>query len=172
MKLKAIIAVATLVVFAACGEPYRASTTSVVVAPSSTQTAFTAQYPLAGDVVWMRYDAEVVPIDWELAGWPVLTSNDYLVRFNMDNNNYYAWYDANGNWIGTSYVITDFSSLPSAVNATVSTKYPGYTITSVHREFQADRVAYEIEMKNDNTKMKVLVDSYGNVIKAKSRSLN
>jgi hypothetical protein len=169
MKLKAILAAAALAAFVSCGEPYRATETTVVVAPGTTTSAFVTQYPTASNVVWTRYDATVVPIDWELTGWPMLTNEDYLVRFTLDNNNYYAWYDANGNWIGTSYAIVDYSTMPSAVSTTISTKYPGYTITGVQREMQKDRVAYEVELKNSDTKMKVLIDSYGNVIKAKSK---
>jgi uncharacterized membrane protein YkoI len=174
MKLKSFIAVAVMAgLFTACGEPYQATTTTTVeVAPSLTRSAFVAQYPSASSVVWSRYDATMVPIDWELAGWPNIDNDAYLVRFNMDNNNYYAWYDASGNWIGTSYSLSDYNSLPVAVNTTVTSRYPGYTITAVQREFQRDRVAYEIEMKNNDTKRKVLIDAYGNVIKEKSRSLD
>ena len=171
MKIKTLIAVAALGIFAACGEPYRATTATVVVAPGTTKASFRAQYPYASNVVWMRYDAANIPIDWELAGWTVLDDNDYLVRFDMDNNYYYAWYDKNGNWIGTSYGLIDYNSMPVAVVTTLTNKYPGYTITSVNKEFQRDRIAYEVELKNDDTKVKVLVDIYGNVVKAKTRSL-
>lgn len=171
MKIKTLIAVAALGIFAACGEPYRATTATVIVAPGTTEASFRAQYPYASNVVWMRYDAANIPIDWELAGWTVLDDNDYLVRFDMDNNYYYAWYDKNGNWIGTSYGLIDYNSMPVAVVTTLTNKYPGYTITSVNKEFQRDRIAYEVELKNDDTKVKVLVDIYGNVVKAKTRSL-
>ena len=172
MKLKTYLAVAALAIFAACGEPYRATETTVVVAPTTARTAFVSQYPYASNVVWMRYDAsQVSPIDWEMAGWTLLDENDYLVRFDQDNNAYYAWYDENGEWVGTAYVVTDFNSLPLAVSTTIGRQYPGYTITSVHREFQRDRIAYEVEMKNSDTKVKALIDTYGNVIKVKTREL-
>lgn len=171
MKIKTLLAVAALAIFAACGQPYRATTATVVVAPGTTETSFRAQYPYASNVVWLRYDATTVPIDWELAGWTVLDENDYLVRFDLDNNYYYAWYDEEGNWIGTSYALSDYRTMPVAVNTTIANKYPGYTITSVHREFQRDRIAYEVELKNNDTKVKVLIDTYGNVVKAKTRPL-
>jgi len=170
MKLKSYLAIAALAMLAACGEPYRATETTVVLAPTTARTSFTTQYPYASNVVWMRYDAtQVAPIDWEMAGWTALDENDYLVKFDLDNNNYYAWYDQNGDWVGTAYVVTDFNSLPLAVNTTISRDYPGYTITSVNREFQRDRIAYEIEMKNGDTKVKALIDTYGNVIKVKTK---
>jgi len=56
------------------------------------------------------------------------------------------------------------------VNTTIANKYAGYTIESVNREFQKDRITYEIEMKKDNSRVKLLVDGDGNVIKEKMKS--
>jgi hypothetical protein len=50
----------------------------------------------------------------------------------------------------------------------ISDKYPGYTITNVDRVMQKDRMAYEIQMKNGNSKSKLLVDENGNIIKQKT----
>jgi hypothetical protein len=169
MKFRKFIAVAALVTLAACGTPYRATDTAIVV-PAGIQTSFSTQYPGAGNVVWSTYDANVVlPIDWELTGWSALDNDDYLVRFNLDNEDYYAWYDSDGNWVGTAYVMKDYKSMPAAINTTLNTQFPGYTITSVNREFQKDRVAYEVLLSNGNSKAKVLVDSNGNIIKSKTR---
>ena len=169
MKLK-LLALAATAVFAACEAPYRATdTTTVVVAPDGVSRAFVTQYPAASTVVWSHYDAALVPLDWDLTGWTVLDNEDYVVRFNMDNEDYYAWYDSDGTWIGTAYVMKDHSTMPSVVSTTVTEKFPGYTISSVTREFQADRVAYEVEMKNADTKKKVLIDSNGNIIKEKTK---
>ena len=88
----------------------------------------------------------------------------------MDSENYHAWYDSDGNWVGSVYVVKDHSTLPAAVNSTITSKYAGYTIESVNREFQKDRIAYEIEMKKDASKIKLLVDADGNVIKEKVKS--
>jgi hypothetical protein len=181
MKLRTLIAVAAVVaVFASCSSPYKATDTSgtsttttstTVVVPAGTQTAFTTQYPNSTNVVWSRYDpVAVIPIDWELAGWSPMDTSDYLVRFDLDNENYYAWYDSDGNWVGSAYVVKDHSKLPAPVNTTIANKYAGYTIESVNREFQKDRITYEIEMKKDNSKVKLLVDGDGNVIKEKMKS--
>ena len=181
MKLRTLIAVAAAVaVFASCSSPYKATdtsgtstttTTTTVVVPAGTQTAFTTQYPNSTNVVWSRYDPGVViPIDWELAGWSPMDTSDYLVRFDLDNENYYAWYDSDGNWVGSAYVVKDHSKLPAPVNTTIANKYAGYTIESVNREFQKDRITYEIEMKKDNSRVKLLVDGDGNVIKEKMKS--
>jgi len=177
MKLRTLIAGAAVVaVFASCSSPYKATdtsgttttTTTTVVVPAGTQTAFTTQYPNSTNVVWSRYDpVGVAPIDWELSGWAPMDTSDYLVKFDLDNENYYAWYDSDGNWVGSAYVVKDHSTLPAAVNTTIANKYAGYSITNINREFKKDQIAYEIEMKKDDSKIKLLVDADGNVIKEK-----
>ena len=170
MKLKALIVAAATVLFFSCGSPYRATDTSVVVVPDGIQTSFATQYPGAVNVVWTNYDPAIDPmIDWELAGWSTMTNDDYVVRFNLDNEDYYAWYDNNGDWVGTAYVVKDYASLPSAVNNTLNTQFSDYHITKVEREFQKDRMAYEVVMvrPSDGTKIKLLVDANGNIIKQK-----
>lgn len=172
MKLRQIIALAALSFFVACETPYRATDTTVVVAPDGTQTAFVTRYPNATNVVWSHYDQTmVVPVDWELAGWTVLDESDYTVRFRMDNEDYFAFYDENGDWVGTAYVVRDFSTIPVAINTMISTSYPAYTISSVNRQFQAERVAYEVELKSSTQKVKLLVDSNGNILKQKTKTL-
>lgn len=175
MKLSNFLILAALVMFAACKPTYKAtdtttttSGTTTVSVPSSIHTAFTTQYPTATNVVWTKYDTmTATPIDWELAGWTAMDAEDYVVRFDMDNENYYAWYDSGGNWIGSAYVIKDHTQLPAAVNTVINNKYAGYRITGLSREFQKDRVAYEIEMKKEDSKVKLLVDADGNIIKEK-----
>lgn len=179
MKLRNFFILAAIIALASCKPTYKAtdttttttSTTATTVSvPEGTRTTFTTQYPNATNVVWSKYDTiTVVPIDWELAGWTMMDADDYLVRFDMDNENYYAWYDNDGNWIGSAYVLKDHTQLPAAVNTVITNKYAGYSITGVNREFQKDRVAYEIEMKKDDSKVKLLVDADGNIIKEKMK---
>jgi hypothetical protein len=110
-------------------------------------------------------------IDWDMAGWSNLDSRDYVVRFDMDNQPYYAWYDSDGNWVGTAYAVSDYTTLPSYVNNTLNTQFPSYTIEKAHREFQKDRVCYEVVLKrsSDDSKIKVLLDSEGGVLKQKTK---
>ncbi|HEU4633510.1 MAG TPA: PepSY-like domain-containing protein, partial [Flavisolibacter sp.] len=99
-----------------------------------------------------------------------LDDNDYVVRFDMDNENYYAWYDSDGNWIGSAYAVNDQSTLPSAVSNLLTTQYSGYTIEKVQKEMWKDRMAYEIKLKNENdSKVKLLVDGNGNILKEKNK---
>jgi hypothetical protein len=172
MKMRDLLAVAAVSVFAACSSPYRATDTTVVVAPTGVQSSFTTQYPTASNVVWSTYDANMaIPIDWELSGWSAMDAGDYVVRFDMDNENYYAWYDDAGTWVGSAYVVRDMSTIPSAVTTAVNTNFSGYSISSVNREFYKDKMVYEVELKNADTKVKMLVDANGTIIKQKSKGL-
>lgn len=178
MKFTNFLAVAAIAAVASCKPAYKATdttagttdttgTATVTVSPTI-QTAFTTQYPNATNVIWSNYDVAVAaPIDWEMAGWTTMDTDDYLVRFDMDNENYYAWYDSDGNWIGSAYVLKDHTQLPQAVTTAINNKYAGYTIDNVNHEFQKDRMAYEIEMKKDDSKVKLLVDADGNILKEK-----
>src|ERR1700741_788758 len=168
MKLKTFLAMAAITIFVACGAPYRATDTTPG-GPDATQRTFLVQYPNSTNIVWANYDPNVVILnEWELTGWQTMDESDYVVRFEMDNEKYYAWYDSDGTWIGTAYVVNDFSALPYPVSSTVTTLYPGYTITNVNREFHKDKSLYEVVVKkSDDTKIVLLVDSDGNVIRKK-----
>jgi len=170
MKLKMLMLAAGMAVLASCGSSYRVTdeTTGTIVVPASIKTAFTTQYPTATTVVWSTYDVNSLPIDWELAGWPAMDQGDYVVTYTLNNDKYYTWYDSDANWIGTAYVVNDFKSLPSAVTTMINDKYSGYTIVAVNREMQKDRMAFEIQLKNGNSKAKLLVDENGNIIKQKT----
>ena len=170
MKLKTFFAVAVIALLTACSSTYRATDTGVVISTDASR-AFEAQYPSATNVVWNNYDPNVVIVnDWELAGWTVIDTDDYAVQFDMDGEKYYAWYDTNGEWIGSAVVVSDFTSLPNMVKDAINAKYPGYTISSVNREFHKDRVAYEVVLKDGDTKQVALIDLNGAVLKSKMKS--
>ena len=170
MKLKTFIAVAAIVFFAACSTTYRATDTGLLVTADA-RNAFDLQYPNSTNIVWRTYDSDEVIIlnEWDLTGWEVLDADDYIVEFDYDGERYYAWYDMDGTWIGSAYVVNDFTTLPTGVSTTISTNYPSYTISRVNKEFHKDRIAYEVVLKNTDSKMVLLVDSNGNVIKSKMK---
>lgn len=97
--------------------------------------------------------------------------SDYVVRYDMDGENYYAWYDSDGSWVGTAYVVKDYTRIPAAINTSLTAQYPAYTITSVNREFHKDRKVYEIVMKKEDAKLVLLVDDDGNIIKYKAKPM-
>ena len=108
--------------------------------------------------------------DWDLAGWDPIDGDDYVVQFDMDGEKYYAWYDRNGDWIGSAMVVNNFTTLPDMVRSTINTKYPGYIITGVNKELHRDRVAYEVVLKDGDTKQVALIDLNGVVLKSKLKS--
>ena len=165
-----LVAAAGLLV-ASCGTTYTSTSDNAaynVTVPSGVRTNFAVAYPDATNVVWNAYDATVVPIDWKMSGWTVLDKDDYAVTFNMGSDTYYAWYDTNGNLVGTAYAITDYTKLPYAINSMLKERYKDYTIESVQRETFKSQTAYEVKLKQgEDMKVKLLVDANGNILKEK-----
>lgn len=173
MKFKTLLLAGGIGMLVACGRPaYQATDQSVgVYVPDMARASFMAEYPTATNIIWANYDGQVaLPIDWEFSEWPAMDATDYVVKFDMNGDTYYGWYDSDGTWIGTAYVVADHASLPAAVTNTLNTQFSGYTISSVNKEFRKDRVAYEIEMKNDTGKTKLLVDGNGTIIRQKTKT--
>ena len=169
MKSKNFLAVAVIAIFTACSSTYRATDTGVVISSDATR-AFDLQYPNATNVVWASYDPNVIILnDWDMTGWTVLDAEDYVVQFDMDNERHYAWYDTNGEWIGSAYVVNDYTTLPDMVKDAIKAKYPGYIISGVNKEFHKDRIAYEVVLKDGDTKQVALIDLNGIVLKSKMK---
>jgi hypothetical protein len=92
-----------------------------------------------------------------------------VAKFSANDAYYWVWYNETGDWIGTVAEVTDYSSLPAAVNNTIKTQFPGFTIKSVDKENDKNRTAYEIQMENGEDKMKALIAEDGTVIKKKGK---
>ena len=144
---------------------------TVITAPTNLQTAFSTQFPNASKVQWYNYNSADVPIDWELTGWPTLTNKDYAVMYNIDADSYYAWYDASGNWVGSTSMVKNHSSLPAPVMQLLSSKYAGYTIAEVHAETYKKQSGFKIELNKGTDKMKTVVDANGNILKQKTKTV-
>lgn len=171
MKLKLLSLMAASVLLFSCSSTRTTTSSNTAFAvPAIVETSFTNQYAGATNISWNRYDAASVPIDWELTGWPAMDAGDYVVRFDLNNEHYYAWYDSDGNWVGSAYVVSDFKSLPDAVNTTLKNQFPGYTIETVQRELWKDKMAYEIKLKGSgDSKIKLVVDANGTILKQKNK---
>ena len=144
------------------------NTSTSMDVPEPTRTAFTTKYPNASNVNWRRYET-VNTIDWDWAGWPKLDTSDYAVSYTADGVEHWAWYDENNNWVGTVSPITDFNSLPAAVNNTIKKDYAGYTIVSVDKENDKNRTAYEVELSKGSETTKVLIAENGSILKKKPK---
>ena len=174
MKSILSLAVAAGILFASCGPTVRTTTTDNaaynVTVPQGIRSSFAISYPDATNVVWNRYDAATVPIDWELTDWTVLDSDDYVVTFDIGSTRYHGYYDANGNLVGTAYTVSDYSKLPYAVNSFIQNNYKDYELDSVEKEMWKSQEAYEIKLKKGEEKIKILVDPSGRVLKQKTKS--
>ncbi len=180
-----MLASAVIGVFASCSNeagsskdnPDSTSTTTEtkkstrhVEVPEATRTSFEAKYPQASDVTWNYHEPAIeAPIEWEWTSWPAVDTNDYVANFKVNDDDYWVWYTYNGDWIGTVSEVSDYSSLPPAVNNVVKTQFPGFTIKSVDKENDKNRTAYEIQMENGEDKMKALIAEDGTIIKKKGK---
>ncbi|MGZ8553903.1 MAG: hypothetical protein ACXWV8_10890 [Chitinophagaceae bacterium] len=145
-----------------------ASKSTGATAPAAVEAMFTKQYAGATNAVWSGYDSlAAVPIDLRMAGWKKMYAEDHLVKFDLKDESYYAWYDSNGKWIGSASPMTDITKLPVAVNTAVKnaikSRYVGYTISQVNREFQTGKKSYEVELTKDDKKVRMLVNSAGKI---------
>jgi len=169
MKVKLLSLVLATLLFVSCGTTYTSTTSNAAYGlPENVRTNFVVLYPDATNVTYTQFNAATVPIDWELTGWTALDTDDYAVSFDQGGRKYYAWFDSNGAWVGTAYPVNS-TMLPSAVSALLQNQYDGYTIESIQREAWKDQGAYEIKLKNtDDSKLKLLVDTNGNILKQKT----
>ena len=147
------------------GDP---SSMSDMQAPAEIESVFNKQYPGATNVAWSAYDSlAAVPIDLRLAGWKKMDADDYMVKFEKEDETYYAWYENDGKWVGSASPMTDFTKLPAAVNAAVKnaikSRYTDYNISQVNTEFQKGKKAYEVELTNGDNKVKMLVTAAGKI---------
>jgi hypothetical protein len=136
----------------------------VVEAPAKVRTAFETRYPQATNIRWQYHRPDVADIDWDWSGWTGLDDKDYAVSYNWEGNDYWAWYDEDGNWIGTINAVSDPNSLPAPINTTIQKEYSGSKVVSVDRENDKNRTAYEIDLDNG---AKLLVDENGKILKKK-----
>lgn len=142
--------------------------TSVQV-PDQVRASFSAKYPGATNVTWKSYEP-VDWFDWEWSGWPKMDTGDYVVNYTDDGIEYWAWYDEKNNWVGTSSVVADHSSLPAPVSKAVTDNFAGYKIESIRRENDKDMTAYEIKLSKGSDKAKLLVAENGKVLKKTAKT--
>lgn len=175
MKKHLLSLAAAVVLLASCGTSRTTTMSSstnnaAYGVPSPVGSNFSSQFPGATNIHWSAYDATAVPLDWELAGWPALTGNDYMVTFDQYGNRYYAWYDNTGNWVGSTYTVSNYGLLPAGISTMLQQNYSGYTIESAQREQWKGNAAYEIKLRNYDGKMKLLVDENGAILKQKDKA--
>jgi hypothetical protein len=174
MKTQLLSLAASAIILASCGSSRTTTMSSstnnaAYGVPVVVGSSFGNQFPGATNIHWSAYDATVAPVDWDLNGWPALTGSDYMVTFDQYGNRYYSWYDASGNWVGSTYSVTNYGLLPGRITAMLTSQFDGYTIESVNRETWKGNNAYEIRLRNYDNKVKLLVDENGAILKQKDK---
>lgn len=145
------------------------SSSASATAPAAVESVFTKQYVGATNIVWSPYDSlAATPIDLRLTGWKKMDAEDHMVKFDYKDENYFAWYDNTGKWIGSAYTVKDLSKLPPAVNTAVNnaikSRYKEYNVSKVNREMQTGKKpVYEVELMKDDSKVRMLVTSEGKI---------
>ncbi|RYY63364.1 MAG: hypothetical protein EOO12_12445, partial [Chitinophagaceae bacterium] len=130
MKTHLLSLAAAVMLLASCGASRTTTMSSstnnaAYGVPSVVGSNFATQFPGATNIHWSAYDATASPLDWDLAGWPTLTGNDYMVTFDQYGNRYYAWYDNAGNWIGSAYAVTNLGVLPAGITTAIQQNFSG-----------------------------------------------
>ena len=137
-------------------------TTVVAIAdvPDSVRKSFEIKYPRVERAEWVRYE----PIESDDLD---MDDNYYYVRYNTSGADYTSWYNNRGEWVKTSTKIEGNTNLPDAVNQTINSQYPGYTIVEIDKENDKNTDMFEIELKKGEEKVKVKILPDGSVFKRK-----
>lgn len=130
--------------------------------PDSVLMSFKTKYPTIEKVEWVKYE----PIESDELD---MDDNYYYVRYNNNGADYTSWYNNMGEWVKTSTKIEGNANLPDAVNQTINTQYPGYTIVEIDKENDKNMDMYEVELKKDDAKVKVKILPDGTVFKRKEK---
>jgi Protein of unknown function (DUF2874). len=146
------------------------TTVSSVEVPATTRTSFETKYPQASNVRWEYHRPGVYDIEWDWSGWPTVDTADYVANFNWEGSDYWAWYDQDGNWVGSVSRVHNNSALPTAVNNTLNSQYKDYTVVTIDKENDKNRTAYEIDLEKGTDKVRILVDENGKILKKKTIS--
>ncbi len=139
-----LISAAGLISFSACGQ----KKTDV---PANVISAFGQKFPTAQKVKWDKENAT----EWE-------------AEFKMDNKEYSANFNTDGQWMETEYEIST-SEIPEAVNEALNTYYQGYKVEEAEISETANGQVYEFEIKKDKEKMEVAFNTDGSLVKKEAK---
>jgi hypothetical protein len=139
-KVFLMLAVAGLFIFTACGQ-------SAKNVPNQVKSSFAKKFPDATKVKWDQEDENV----WE-------------AEFKLANQDYSANYDNNGVWKETEYAIK-VVELPSAIKDKLNADFADYKVKIAEISETPEAKVYELIIKNKESKMEVVFDTYGKLIK-------
>lgn len=140
-----MIAITSIFAISACAQTSKS-------VPEKVTKAFSEKFPEAKKVKWdMENDHE-----WE-------------AEFKMDNKEYSANFDMDGNWMETEYEIGK-TEIPAEVKATLDTEFAGYKIKEAEISETADGKVYEFALKQGKNEAEVVIDCKGKTVKSKAES--
>jgi len=119
-----------------------------ITVPKAVTDAFAKKFPGATNIKWGKESAK-----------------EFEAEFKLNGKTMSANFLTDGNWTATEAMI-EVAALPAAVVATVTAKYPGYTIIGADKiEKAGGKITYEAEIKKGSKKAEVIMTENGAIIK-------
>jgi hypothetical protein len=120
--------------------------------PELVKKEFAAKYPKASKVKW----------GLEKPG-------EYEAEFDLNKSEMSVVIDEKGNVLEVETEIKE-AELPQAVKATLAKDFAGYKIEEVEKSDAKGVISYEMDAKKDKTKVEIIFDSNGKLLKQKDKS--
>ncbi len=136
--------------------------------PTTVRSSFTTKYSDANNTRWSRYKPEDDGYR-DTYQEEQLDTSVFQVDYRYKDNDYRAWYDTQGQWIGTMYYIP-VEQVPTDVKSAVEKAYSGYNIVKVGEEEYKGGKKYDIKLEKGDEKIKIHVTSSGEILKYKEKS--
>lgn len=138
MKILTVLLVALFSVFVmSCNQ-------QKVNIPEKVQASFSELFPTASEV------------EWEMT-----EDNEWEAEFEMDGKEASACFTITGEWIETEYAL---ESLPETIETILMESYPGFEISEVEIVESPEFNGYEVEMKNGEEEIEILVTTEGEIL--------
>ena len=138
MKVLSILLVALFSVFVISCDQQK------VEVPEKVLTSFEKMFPAATEVEWEMENED----EWE-------------AEFEMDGKEGSACFTIGGEWVETEYEV---ETLPETIETIVNETYPGFEIDEIEIVEMPDFSGYEIELKNGEDEMEILVNQEGEIL--------
>lgn len=131
----------------ACSDAQTDNTSSSSKSATAYETAFAAKYPSAKKVKWN-----------------VDSHGYHEAEFELDDEDYRADFDEDGNWRETEQSMK-YGDLPEAVKKTIKEQYDKDDIEEVEMVDSATKgIFYDVELKDDGKKWDVEISPDGKII--------
>jgi len=139
-KVFYLLTVLTLISLLACGQTEKNVSEKV-------KAAFSEKFPDIKKVKWGIEEGEGWEAEFKLKG------KKYSVTFNEE-----------GQWQETEYVV-NFNDVPPIVKTTLGIEFNDYKVKESEISETVSGKVYEFELEKDKSKMEVVIDSEGKLIK-------